>query len=948
MPAVSRAERIIWEGDTWRYYKGTNMPAPGATWATNGFDDSAWPTGPSGFGYGDGDDATLLGDMTNSVGGYVTVFIRKTFFVPDTNAVTTLTLGADYDDGFIAYINGAEVASRTNNGAHPISNTTTATGNHEATRGSPAQPKEFLSLSPSVLINGTNTLAVVGNNVSTNSSDLSLIIELSSTGPLIRGPYIQMPESNEVTVVWKTSTASDSAVDYGLDTGYSAGTVSNATLVTNHVMNISGLLPGTNYYYRVQSGGVTLAAGEYFRTKRTASQSFRFIAFGDWGQGTSGMSNIAARVNSVTDLDFYITLGDNIYYAGEGSLYDPYWFSLYGRTLRRSPVFPGIGNHDVGDGSNVGQPYLDNFYVPTNGPTTVANMLERNYSFDYANAHFVTFDSNTCSNFASVAADGPRVAAIKTWLSNDLANTTKPWKFVYFHHPPYTSDGGVHGDNEAVKTNLMPIVEAAGVQFVFDGHNHFYERINAINGTYHIISGAGGASLSTPTNRKSYSTALVTAVNSISVVDIDGTKFKLRQIDSAGTQIDQFQLDLSHPFKIDGLLDSSSWLRAENGLKLYAAIRGMYLYVATQDAGETGDNFVYVNNVLSTNRAPNWAKATTNKVMQWNCFLADENDSAFQGWFGTTETFHSEFPYFQSMTSGLNNNGALGNGVLEGTIDLTNRFGAFPQQLYVAAAAFANADGGAMTAFVPLAGNSSGFLTNFLALNTRDIALDLPVASASASPATVESGYPATLIGTTSTSPSGLPLTYNWIQLTGPAVTLVNSNTATATFTSAVDTNAVLTFQLTINDTRFGSNATTAVTLTQIVDTDGDGLSNVEEDTGTDNVLTTPNPSGFTTDKTKADSDGDGAGDGAEALAGTNPNDAAVFLRVTRTTLDGGGFLVEWNSVAGKTYRVQYRDDLSSGWSDLPGDVTAVTTTTNKLDGSAVGLPARYYRIIIP
>jgi hypothetical protein len=64
-------------GDDWRYFKGNTEP--GAGWKNSGFDDSSWLKGPSGFGYGDGDDNTTLSDMQN---GYLSVYARKTSPLP--------------------------------------------------------------------------------------------------------------------------------------------------------------------------------------------------------------------------------------------------------------------------------------------------------------------------------------------------------------------------------------------------------------------------------------------------------------------------------------------------------------------------------------------------------------------------------------------------------------------------------------------------------------------------------------------------------------------------------------------------------------------------------------------------------------------------------------------------------------------------------------------------
>ena len=328
---------------------------------------------------------------------------------------------SDFDDGFVAWLNGTEIIRR-NVAAGAITNTTPAAGNHEASRGdSSPQPVEFFPLNPALLVEGTNVLAVSSHNVSLTSSDLSLIIEVYTNEiHLTRGPFIQMPVSNQVTIVWRTDAATDSVVDYGLDTNY-GGSISDSSPVTEHVVNIPGLLPNTNYYYRVRSGGVTLTPdGYFFRTKRVGTQPFRFVVLGDFGAGTAGMSNVAAQINA-RDFDLFLTVGDNIYPSGQPESFDPYWFSLYGPTMRRVPCFPVLGNHDVMTSN--GQPLLDAFYLPTNGPVTE---VERNYSFDYGSVHFAAVDVNVFTP----TPDFTKIAAIKSWLSNDLAATAQPWKIV--------------------------------------------------------------------------------------------------------------------------------------------------------------------------------------------------------------------------------------------------------------------------------------------------------------------------------------------------------------------------------------------------------------------------------------------------------------------------------------------------------------------------------------
>ena len=156
-------EELIERAAEWRYLPGPNeLPD---RWSSLEFDDSEWKTGKAGFGYGDGDDRTVLRDME---GNYTILLIRRTFNVADPSVLKKLFLYVNYDDAFIAYINGKQVAA----GA-AVRNPKTGAVRiqvHEA-----IGLEEFaIDDASDILKAGNNVLAIAGYNAGKESSDFSL------------------------------------------------------------------------------------------------------------------------------------------------------------------------------------------------------------------------------------------------------------------------------------------------------------------------------------------------------------------------------------------------------------------------------------------------------------------------------------------------------------------------------------------------------------------------------------------------------------------------------------------------------------------------------------------------------------------------------------------------------------------------------------------------------
>ena len=169
---VSYFRTLISQGEKYKYMLPNSEL--NTLWKTIDFDDLSWSEGASGFGYGDGDDATTIPDGAQSL------YLRKKFTVTDLNNIASLILDMDYDDGFVAYINGVEIARANINGMPPAYNSKTITA-VEAKIYSGGSPERFqIANFLSILKEGENILTIQAHNIDSNSSDFTVIPFLSA------------------------------------------------------------------------------------------------------------------------------------------------------------------------------------------------------------------------------------------------------------------------------------------------------------------------------------------------------------------------------------------------------------------------------------------------------------------------------------------------------------------------------------------------------------------------------------------------------------------------------------------------------------------------------------------------------------------------------------------------------------------------------------------------
>ena len=183
---ITSSRTLVNQGDLYKYQIPTSEL--NANWTHLDFDDTNWDNGISGFGYADNDDATIIPNGTSSI------YIRKNFDLNSVEDIISLILDIDYDDGFVAYINGIEIARANINGVPPPYNAST-NQDHEAQMYNGGLPDRFqISDFSSILVECSNVLAIQAHNISPYSSDFTVIPFLSAIYSSANSSGIDPPE----------------------------------------------------------------------------------------------------------------------------------------------------------------------------------------------------------------------------------------------------------------------------------------------------------------------------------------------------------------------------------------------------------------------------------------------------------------------------------------------------------------------------------------------------------------------------------------------------------------------------------------------------------------------------------------------------------------------------------------------------------------------------------
>jgi predicted phosphodiesterase len=556
---TAKGDSLVPYYSDWKFFEGRSEASiPTTAWRELGFDDSDWKTAPSGFsiGYGGYDAPTRLWGMP---GGFPSIFLRKQFSVDDLESIKSLIMRVDYDDGFVAYLNGTEIARRglTGEPDQPVPfNAPSAI----RPRGNP----ELIDLAPYKLLleQGENILAIQAHNSHINNSWFAFYVEL--LGNVVRGPAISSTTPTSTKIAWRTLKSTTSIVEYG-ETPELGSKLETETPKTDHVLQLTNLKPNTTYHYRV--GGVAEDESRFSKTVSfktlKSSGPVKLMLLGDTGRGNLIQNQIATLLRKESP-DAVLLAGDVVYPEFLPGYEDFRHFSIYKEQMKSVPIFTAVGNHDLYQGDSH---YINAFHLPTNNLPTLGlkhpeipyrfSGTEHFYSFDVGDVH-VSVLYNPWYAHHNFSKDTNQLH----WLTNDLAQTSKPWKMLLMHFPVASSsghgwssyDGNALPDTYDFGNTIYPVVAKYNVDLMMAGHSHAFEKFSPVAGCISVVSGAGGAS---PYSfyRLFPGAQQFWPKNNAARVSVDGEQLRVEALDIEGEVFDWFVINRKIP-------ERDTWLSA--------------------------------------------------------------------------------------------------------------------------------------------------------------------------------------------------------------------------------------------------------------------------------------------------------------------------------------------------------------------------------------------------
>jgi len=302
------------------------------------------------------------------------------------------------------------------------------------------------------------------------SSMASIKSQTSPTPKGIRLTIINDP-TNSAVISWYTESPATSPIVY-YDTESSLATPLQKTATQKtidstyiYTVELTDLTANTTYFYKIMTDtttyNFTTAAGRDM-------DNVQFLVLGDTQSLKEVTWNLTAQSMEKfgDDIDFVLHMGDIVNTGTDQEEFNTYFDNMESIHAYK-PCFFTEGNHEDGLLTKM----YDNIPLPSNG------MSSRYYSFNWGPASFVSLNNNDAEFW-------PHTKMPLIWLEREMSNFDLDkytlWKFAYFHQPMFNSKLSRTDKYELIPT-WLPILDNHGVDIVFTGHNHFYERTYPMN-----------------------------------------------------------------------------------------------------------------------------------------------------------------------------------------------------------------------------------------------------------------------------------------------------------------------------------------------------------------------------------------------------------------------------------------------------------------------------------
>ncbi|MCX7908558.1 MAG: metallophosphoesterase family protein [Ignavibacteria bacterium] len=341
---------------------------------------------------------------------------------------------------------------------------------------------------------------------------------------LLMKPYLQAITPNSIIVMVETDTKEPAKVVYGKNELNNVAYTSFFRVAEDrrrqtyvHRIVLENLEPNSVYKYRAIHNKDTSEIFT-FRSYVTEGMPFRVGLMGDNRSNPEVHSRKSKKLASHNP--YILVYTGDLCYSGKYTEWKKEFFTEEEQKLiATAPFFNALGNHEA-------QTELTKVFLQA--PSSPSND-EYYYSFDYGDVHFLILNTE-----ADVSPNSPQWK----FAQEDLAKTNKKWKVVAFHKPAYSA-GGYHGSNKKMQEFSESIFEKLGVDLVFNGHNHFYQR-SKFNGIYHIVLGGGGSPLYEPKEAQFVEKSVKDY--HYAIMDVSSNSIKITVYDLRDNIIDQFEI----------------------------------------------------------------------------------------------------------------------------------------------------------------------------------------------------------------------------------------------------------------------------------------------------------------------------------------------------------------------------------------------------------------------